>query len=49
MLWLGTVVTLVAGVVALVVVVLGTRPVDVDELLVFLRLGKSKSHLRSPL
>jgi hypothetical protein len=32
MLWIGTAVTLVAGVVALVAVILAKRPADVDEL-----------------
>ena len=32
MLWLGTAVTLVAGIVALMVVILSKRPADVDEL-----------------
>jgi hypothetical protein len=32
MFWIGTAVTLVAGFVALMVVILSTRPTDVDEL-----------------
>ena len=32
MLWIGTAVTLVAGIVALLVVILAKRPADVDDL-----------------